>query len=128
MRALITYSTAVLLAFAVVSCSETKKDSDIVYQKDSGTMFHTIYSMTYSSPVNLQEEIETELKKFDGSLSMFNDTSTIARINKNDTTVQVDPLFTKLFQKAMEISQLTDGAFDITVAPFVNIWGFGFKS
>ena len=128
MKTIITYSIAILFAFFAVSCSEIKKDTDIVYQKDSGTMFHTIYSMTYSSPDNLQEEIETELKKFDGSLSMFNDTSTISRINKNDTTVKVDPLFTKLFQKAMEISQLTDGAFDITVAPFVNIWGFGFKN
>lgn len=128
MRALITFATALLLAFVVVSCSETKKEADLVYQKNNGTMFHTIYSMTYSSPDDLQEEIEAELKKFDGSLSMFNDTSTISRINKNDPTVPVDPLFTKLFQRAMEISQLTDGAFDITVAPFVHIWGFGFKN
>lgn len=128
MKTIFNYSAAILFAFLLFSCSGMKQETGIVYQKDNGTMFHTIYSMTYSSPDNLQEGIEAELKKFDGSLSMFNDTSTISRINKNDTTVKVDPLFTKLFQKAMEISQLTDGAFDITVAPFVNIWGFGFKN
>jgi len=128
MKTIFNYSAAILFAFLFFSCSGMKQESEVVYQKDHGTMFHTIYSMTYSSPKNMQEGIEAELKKFDGSLSMFNDTSTISRINKNDTTVKVDPLFTKLFQKAMEISKLTDGAFDITVAPFVNIWGFGFKN
>jgi hypothetical protein len=37
-------------------------------------------------------------------------------------------MFLSVFQQAQTISQATDGAFDITVAPLVNIWGFGFKS
>ena len=36
-------------------------------------------------------------------------------------------MFLKVFRRAMEISRMTDGAFDITVAPAVNAWGFGFK-
>jgi thiamine biosynthesis lipoprotein len=40
--------------------------------------------------------------------------------------VVLDTLFTNMFTKAMEISRITDGAFDITVAPLVNAWGFGF--
>ncbi len=38
-----------------------------------------------------------------------------------------DQLFLKVFRRAMEISDWTNGAFDITVAPAVNAWGFGFK-
>ncbi len=128
MKTNINSSVAILFALILFSCTGMKQEANNTYQKDNGTIFHTLYSMTYSSPENLQEEIVAELKKFDGSLSMFNDTSTIARINRNDSTVVVDELFTKVFKRAMEISQLTDGAFDITVAPFVNIWGFGFKN
>ena len=37
-------------------------------------------------------------------------------------------MFLTVFNKAMEISRETGGAFDITVAPLVNAWGFGFKN
>lgn len=58
---------------------------------------------------------------------MFNEQSTISAINRNDTSVVLDSLFMRVFQRSMEISAATDGAFDITVAPLVNAWGFGFK-
>ena len=57
---------------------------------------------------------------------MFNQQSIISRINRNDS-VTTDELFNTMFREAMAISQLSDGAFDITVAPLVNAWGFGFK-
>ena len=78
-------------------------------------------------PSNVKKEIEEELKKVDQSLSPFNSTSTISRVNRNEE-VQVDEMFAEVFNRAMEISKETDGAFDITVAPLVNAWGFGFKS
>ena len=98
----------------------------IPYQKDSGQIFGTIYNITYQSEQNLHAEIEAELKRFDGSLSPFNDTATITRINRNEDIVP-DTFFTNVFRRSMEISKETNGAFDITVAPLVNAWGFGFK-
>jgi thiamine biosynthesis lipoprotein len=50
----------------------------------------------------------------------------ITAVNQN-REVMLDPYFVELFNKAMEISRETKGAFDITVAPLVNAWGFGFK-
>ena len=82
--------------------------------------------MTYQCDQNLKAEIEAELKRFDGSLSPFNDTATITRINRNEDIVP-DTFFTNVFRRSMEISRETDGAFDITVAPLANAWGFGFK-
>ena len=52
------------------------------YQKDSGQIFGTIYNITYQYDQNLHAEIDAELKRFDGSLSPFNDTATITRINR----------------------------------------------
>ena len=40
----------------------------------------------------------------------------------------VDSMFTEVFVLAKHISSVTNGAFDITVAPLVNLWGFGFKN
>lgn len=96
------------------------------YQHDEGLIFGTIYHITYQSDENYQKEIEAELNKVDGSLSPFNKSSIISRINRNED-VKVNEMFQEVFQLAENISQETQGAFDITVAPLVNAWGFGFK-
>ncbi len=97
-----------------------------VYQSDNGLIFGTIYNITYRYPDNLKKEIEAELKRFDNSLSPFNDSSVISRVNRNEE-IDVDTLFRNCFNKAIEVSQMTNGAFDITIAPLANAWGFGFK-
>jgi len=96
------------------------------FQKDTGLIFGTIYNITYQHDGSLKEKIDQQLLQFDGSLSMFNDTSTISRINQN-LEIKPDTLFLNVFKRAMQISEETQGAFDITVAPLVNAWGFGFK-
>lgn len=97
------------------------------YLKKSGTTFGTFYNITYQSDDDLGLLIEKELETVDSSLSMFNPNSTISRLNRNDD-VDADELFLCVFKLAQEVSQETGGAFDITVAPLVNIWGFGFKT
>ena len=96
------------------------------YQHDEGFVFGTLYHITYQSDVNYQKEIEAGLKKVDNSLSPFNKTSIISRINRNED-VKVNEMFQEVFLLAENISKETNGAFDITVAPLVNTWGFGFK-
>lgn len=97
------------------------------FHNDRGMVFGTVYSITYQADENLRAEIERELKMVDASLSTFNDTSVISRINKNEPVV-IDSLFETVFQLSQQISKETHGAFDITVAPLVNVWGFGFTN
>ena len=97
------------------------------YQKDSGTIFGTTYHITYQYDEDLQEEIVNKLQEVDDALSMFNKESIISKVNNNQPAVLND-MFVEVFQLAKEISKDTDGAFDITVAPLVNAWGFGFKN
>lgn len=96
------------------------------YQHNKGFVFGTVYSITYQSPRDLQAEIEAELKKVDLEFSMFNDSSTVARQNRGEK-VSHSPMYQEVYQLAQTVSQETGGAFDITVAPLVNAWGFGFK-
>lgn len=97
------------------------------YQHNVGTIFGTIYHFTYQSNDDLQKELEAELKKVDQTLSPFNQTSIISRINRNEP-VKLNDMFCNVFKLAMSVSKETNGAFDITVAPMVNAWGFGFKT
>ena len=96
------------------------------YQHNKGFVFGTIYNVTYQSSEDLQAEIEAEMKKVDLEFSMYNDSSTVARINRGEM-VKGSAMFDELFQLSQTINKETDGAFDITVAPLVNAWGFGFK-
>lgn len=103
------------------------KQRSMPYQHDKGFVFGTVYNITYQYDQNLKNEIEAELKKVDNSLSPFNKKSTITAINEN-RSVKVDEMFARVFDMAQDISKETNGAFDITVAPMVNLWGFGFKT
>jgi len=112
-----------LLVF-LPSRREVAKD---IYQHNEGTIFGTLYHAKYLCSKDLKAEIEAELQKVDASLSMFNPKSTISRINRGETD-EADEMLSEVLALSFAINQATDGAFDPTVAPLVNAWGFGFKS
>ena len=118
MRRLLFIACSLLL---LVSCAQKE------YRQNTNFVFGTIYNITYQSDRDLQQEIEAELMKVDGEFSMFNPQSTVARINSGDSTVERSEMFNEIYQLAQTVSKETDGAFDITVAPLANAWGFGFK-
>ena len=96
------------------------------YQKCSGLIFGTTYNITYQYGSDLQQELVAKMQEVDAALSMFNEKSIISRVNRNQP-VELNDMFLDVFKQAGQISQDTQGAFDITVAPLVNVWGFGFK-
>ena len=96
------------------------------YRQVSDFVFGTTYKIIYQCDSDLSVTIRQELMKVDHSLSPFNKESVITAVNQN-REVTLDPYFIEVFTKAMEVSRETEGAFDITVAPLVNAWGFGFK-
>ena len=103
-----------------------RQQQSMPYHHNVGMVFGTSYSITYQCDSDFHESIKAELQKVDNSLSPFNKHSVITAVNQNQE-VELDRMFTEVFAKAMAISEETDGAFDITVAPLVNAWGFGFK-
>ena len=93
-----------------------RQQQALPYQTNSGMVFGTVYNITYECDSDLHQAIKTELQKVDNSLSPFNEHSIITAINQNKD-VEPDDMFLTVFNKAMEISRETNGAFDITVAP-----------
>ena len=96
------------------------------FRTNEGMVFGTIYKITYQHNDDLQNEIKAAMMEVDNSLSPYNPHSIITRINHNEDTV-LNEHFLHVFNLAQQISTETEGAFDITVAPLVNAWGFGFK-
>ncbi len=88
-----------------------------------GSTYHIVYFDEQNR--DFKPEIEQILKDFDLSLSTYMPNSIISRVNSNDPQVSVDKYFRVCFNKAKEIWENTDGAFDPTVYPLVNAWGFG---
>ena len=120
----------IALGFAVIAAmvllllpNEPKKQ----YFHHQGNIFGTYYNIRYESTKDLHEDIQRRLQAFDNSLSMFNPNSVISKINRNEQVV-TDSLFEAMYLEAHRVSQLSDGAFDITVAPLVHAWGFGKKT
>ena len=97
------------------------------YQHNEGFIFGTVYHITYQYDDDLNNEIVKTLHDVDESLSPFNKTSIISKVNRNEN-VSTNKMFDDVFLLAQKISDNTDGCFDITVAPLVNAWGFGFKN
>ena len=117
---------AFLIIGTILILTHSKQEAP-QYRYAQGLVFGTKYNITYLYNADLKPEIEHTMALVDSALSMFNEESTISAVNRSQSIQVTDTMFLKVFRRAMEISEWTDGAFDITVAPAVNAWGFGFK-
>lgn len=108
--------------FIFQSCFKQKEYTTLM-----GETQGTTYSIVYLHPdaKMLKEQIDSILLAFESSLSTWEENSIISRVNKNDSTVILDEHFKIVFAKSMEISEVSDGMFDVTIAPIINAFGFG---
>jgi len=115
----------VLSAIAIFGLNACKTaPSKYIY--NSGMIHGAPYHIVYESPggKDMQAEIDTLLKEYNMIFSVYEKKSVISKVNNNEE-VTLAPEFIACFNKAMEISEISDGAFDITCGPMVNAWGFG---
>lgn len=113
-----------LLFFA--SCGQPGEPQFI---ENNGRAQGSTYQIKYESPrgQDFGKEIEEILRQIDLSMSTYVPSSLVSQINKGNTPVEVDSLFITVLNRSTEIAEETDGSFDPTVGPLVNLWGFGFK-
>ena len=129
---IISISVLIIILFILVFLNYRNSATIVLNGFAQGTTYHIVYIPDFSvrflldkDEFNYQDEIDSLLNRFNQSLSVYHPESVISRINKNDSLVVVDDLFEKVFQRASEVSETTNGAFDMTVGPIVNAWGFG---
>lgn len=88
---------------------------------------HTYYRITYNYSRDLSEDILFLYDVFYESLNPFDMQSTISKVNNNEE-VALDHIFTEAFTRSMELAKRTNGVFDPTCSPLINLWGFGFEN
>lgn len=121
----------VLLAFFIAACSPSKS---VVVHEFSGQIMGTYFR------IKMLGDNENELKKLDvalmdsmervnQSMSNYIETSEISRFNRLSATQQMklSPQFAQVMRESIELSKMSNGAFDVTISPLINAWGFGEK-
>lgn len=102
-------------------------DESASYIHNQGEKFSTFYSAQYESEQDFGEAIDSLLSKFNMSLSPFEQNSIISAINSSDTPLVADKWLRDIIILSKDINKKTLGAFDPTISPMINSWGFGFK-
>lgn len=88
-----------------------------------GTSYNIGY---YATSVQVsKQQIDSILVKVDSSMSLYKPYSLISQFNRSARGVRIDAGFSRVIKKSFEIYKETDGRFDVTVAPLVQLWGFG---
>lgn len=115
-----------ILFIGIFSCHQEEKQELPPYISIEGFTQGTTFSVIYRSKdtVSYKTEIKKLLSDIDSSLSTYNDSSVISKINRNQSST-VDFHFRKVYETSREVSEATNGAFDITVGPLVEAYGFG---
>lgn len=122
-------STGVLVLFLLCACgNEAPPQLEL-----SGNTMGTQFSIKLASGAGdydaqrLQLEVEARLADINDLMSTYIEDSVISRFNSSASTDWYPVLgeFCVAVESALEISRLTDGTFDITVGPLVDLWGFG---
>lgn len=103
-----------------------KPEKDKWFQQ-SGVVWNTEYNIKYWGNADLSDSILAVFRRVELSVSPFNKESLVTALNENRTD-SVDELLKKVYLRSVEINRESQGAFDPTVSPLVNAWGFGYKT
>ncbi len=119
-------TAALLLALAFVLDSRRIAAPHLLSGKVFGTYYHVKIAGQAPSP-DLEKRIEQVFDDVNRHLSVFTPESEINRLNRAaiGEKFNLSPDLALLLKTSAEINRQSDGYFDPTVAPLVNLWGFG---
>lgn len=114
--------TVVCAVAALVSLAACRQRD---YRQCSGTAWGTTYHITYSSDRALDDSIAAVIGQVDMTLSPFQRQSVVSLVNRGDT-LATHPWLTHIIEFSQQVCSISGGAFDPTLAPLINLWGFGY--
>ncbi len=123
----------ITLFFCFIGCSalcaqqpnKVSPERRVIDGRAQGTTYHIVY---YSDKQMEKSAIDSILNDIDLSMSIYNNQSLISRFNQSDVQeVDMDVHMKNVIAASFKYHKLSKGQFDITVAPLVQLWGFGPK-
>lgn len=121
------YIAVLIFTVGAVVAFFTIKPAKKAYIKTQGEVWTTDYHITYEAATDLSDSITAVLEGIDRSANVFNKQSVVAQLNANATD-RADSTLTRMLACAKTVNKASGGAYDPTVMPLVNAWGFGYKS
>jgi thiamine biosynthesis lipoprotein len=129
----IIYSILLMLVMFMVYLYRQNKETTVSNVAEnpkmvlSGQTMGTTYRIVYLDPGkrNFKKEIDSILVDFNQSLSTYIPDSELSRLNRFDSLVFESEYFYPVLETSKEVFKTTGGAFDPTIGPLVNAWGFG---
>lgn len=119
---------SLILFIAIVSVWFYRKNQVVAAIKVEGKTMGTRYHITYFDKQNrdFKASIDSLLAVVNKSINNYDSTSEVSRFNRSQQGVTVElPYFFPPIEKSREVFEASNGAFDPTVLPLVNAWGFG---
>lgn len=119
---------AVLIVILLLGCDQATKPL-FLEGSTMGTTYH--FTLVKVPPqlkeIQLKQEIDTLLAEVNQQMSTYKKDSELSLLNQNPSTdwIPISKALFTVMQEALRVSALSEGAFDITVGPLVNLWGFG---
>ena len=121
---------SVIAIGSVLTLSACQQKTD--YNNLSGETMGTSYHISYQLPKGadeaaIQAAIDKRLQDINDSMSTYQADSTISKFNQlgKDTPIAIDADFSHVLQASRQVYELSGGAFDPTVMPLIETWGFG---
>ncbi|MEJ2595960.1 MAG: FAD:protein FMN transferase, partial [bacterium] len=114
----------IVIASLAAACGQMNEQPVRLLGQAQGTYYSIIYYD--KGQRDFQYEIDSILKDFDLSVSLWVPQSVLSRVNGRDTSVLLDKYFMDNFRLSYEVAEKTGGSFDMTVGALVRAWGFGF--
>lgn len=111
------------LALGLMGCGSKPKPYATVDGFAQGSTYHIVYSDPQGR--DLRTNIEELLEDIDNSLSLYNPSSLLTRLNQNDTSAVPDRWITECLEISRQISEDTDDAFDVTLRPLLAAYRIG---
>lgn len=111
-----------LLMVCCLGCQQRLPEPVRLSGKAQGTYYTIAYYDTLQR--DLRPQIDSLFRAFDLTASLWEDSSLLCRVNRNETDT-INSLFADLLQKSLYMNRFTQGAFDCTIGKLVNAWGFG---
>ncbi|MCA9241142.1 MAG: FAD:protein FMN transferase [Planctomycetales bacterium] len=130
MRSLLILTAVIGVAAAFVAPAMRRGASSASVQTYSGPTMGTLYHysiITCRAPASIQQRVDSRLAEINKAMSTYDPDSELSRFNKSDSLdwFDVSEETARVVAFALEVSEKTNGAFDPTVGPAVNLWGFG---
>ncbi|WP_296243583.1 MULTISPECIES: FAD:protein FMN transferase [unclassified Psychrobacter] len=124
----LTLSTLGLASILSLSACQQKPDYSYLIGETMGTSYHITYQLPDDADeAAIKTAIDVRLQQINDSMSTYQSDSTISKFNRlaKDTPITIDDDFSHVLEASRQVYDLSGGAFDPTVMPLIETWGFG---